>query len=109
VQIKWTAFGEPAMIEFEWDPEKARANLRKHGVSFVEAGTVFGDPLSICVFDPDHSSDEERYITIGTSRQGRAIMIAHAERGNRIRVISARELTRAERKQYEKELQNRTK
>lgn len=90
-------------MEFEWDPLKAEINLRKHGVSFTEAGTVFGDDLAVTVPDPDHSIDEDRYITIGRSNRGRLLMVAHADRGNRIRIISVRELTRNERKAYEEE------
>jgi len=92
-------------MEFEWNPEKAARNLRKHGVAFTEAATVFGDPLSVTVPDPDHSEDEDRYITIGLSDRNRLLMVAHAERGKRIRIISARELTRPEREAYEEETQ----
>ena len=88
-------------MEFEWDPNKAQWNLRRHRVSFGEAATVFGDPFSITVPDPDHSFEEDRYITVGVSQSGRLMMVAHTERGNRIRIISARQLTRAERRQYE--------
>jgi len=88
-------------MEFIWDPNKAESNVRRHGVSFHEAATVFGDPLSTTVPDPDHSIEEERYIIIGTSHRGRLLIVAHAEQGNRIRIISARELTRRERRQYE--------
>jgi len=97
------------MIEFEWDPKKAEGNLRKHRVAFAEAATAFADPSAITVFDPDHSRSEDRFITIGTTQRGRAIMVAHTDRGNAIRIISARELTRAERKDYEKEIQKRAK
>jgi uncharacterized protein len=86
---------------FEWDNRKSAANLRKHGVSFSEAGTVFGDELSITIPDPDHSDQEERFITIGWSNLHRLLMVAHADRGENIRIISARELTKAERKEYE--------
>ncbi len=88
------------MLQFEWSPEKAEANLNKHGVSFAEASTVFDDPLSITVFDPDHSADEDRFIIVGTSQAGRLLMVAHTERGDTIRIISARLLTRTERKAY---------
>ncbi len=88
-------------MEFEWDPSKAAANLRKHGVSFNEAATVFGDFLGATAVDPDHSRDENRYITVGSSNRGRVLMIAHVERGDRIRIISARTLTRTERRAYE--------
>ena len=89
-------------MEFEWDPGKARINLRKHGVSFTEAGTIFGDELAITVSDPDHSDNEDRYITIGSSDRRRLLIVSHTDRGDRIRIISARELTKAERKEYEK-------
>ena len=95
------------MIEFEWDPLKARANLGKHRVTFQEAATVLRDPLAITIFDPDHSEEEDRYITIGASARGRLLMVAHTDRGVRTRVISARELTRAEREAYEREVQRR--
>ena len=88
-------------MEFEWDPSKAAENLRKHGVPFSEAATVFGDLLGITVSDPDHSVDENRYITVGYSNQGRLLLVAHADRGDRIRIISARILTRRERIAYE--------
>ena len=90
-------------VEFEWDPKKAAKNLRKHGVSFDEAATVFGDPLGTTVSDPDHLSAEDRYINVGMSRRRRVVMVAYTERGERIRIISARELTRAERETYEEE------
>jgi hypothetical protein len=90
-------------MEFEWDPQKAAANVRRHGVSFQEAATVFADLLSITVPDPDHSAAEDRSIIVGMSNRGRLLMVAHMERGDRIRIISARDLTRAERKAYEEE------
>ena len=95
------------MIEFEWDPKKAGANLLKHRISFAEAATILCDPLGITIFDPDHSQEEDRYITVGMSEHGRALMVAHTDRGNRIRIISARALSRAEREQYEKEIRKR--
>ena len=95
------------MIQFEWDPAKAKMNLRKHGVAFREAATVLRDPLGITIFDPDHSDEEDRFITFGFSAAGRLLMVAHAERGKRIRIISARGLTRAEREAYEQEIQRR--
>jgi uncharacterized DUF497 family protein len=88
-------------IEFAWDPNKAESNLQRHGISFHEAVTVFGDPLSTTVPDPDHSLEEDRYIIVGTSHRGRILMVAHTEQGDHIRIISARELTRRERRQYE--------
>jgi uncharacterized DUF497 family protein len=95
------------MVEFEWDSSKATSNFRKHRVSFVEAGTIFYDPLGITIFDPQHSDQEDRYITIGVSTAGRVLMVAHTDRDERIRIITARELTRRERKDYEDEIQKR--
>lgn len=88
-------------MEFEWDPAKAAENLRKHRVSFNEATTVFGDFLSTTVADPDHSAEEDRYLTIGWSNLDRLLIVAHTERGDRIRTISARTLTQTERRAYE--------
>lgn len=88
-------------MNFDWDPRKAGRNLKKHRVSFTEAGTVFGDDLAITVPDPDHSEDEDRYITIGWSSSHRLLMVSHTDRDDRIRIISARELTPRERKDYE--------
>lgn len=90
-------------MEFVWEPNKAQSNVQRHGVSFHEAATVFGDPLSTTVPDPDHSLEEDRYIIVGTSHRGRVLMVAHTEQGDYIRIISARELTRRERRQYEEE------
>jgi hypothetical protein len=90
-------------VEFEWDPKKAALNRRKHTVSFNEAATVFGDILSTTVPDPDQSLSEERYLTVGFSDRRRLMMVSHTERGARIRIISARELTPAERETYEEE------
>jgi uncharacterized DUF497 family protein len=90
-------------VEFEWDPKKVAKNFRKHRISFNEAATVFGDSLGTTVLDPDHSLAENRYITVGRSSRGRLVMVAYTERGERIRIISARDLTRAERKAYEEE------
>jgi uncharacterized DUF497 family protein len=75
------------MIEFEWDPSKARTNLRKHRVAFHEAATVLRDSLAITVLDPDHSQEEDRYITIGVSVRGRILMVAHTDRGDRTRIL----------------------
>jgi uncharacterized DUF497 family protein len=88
-------------MEFEWDEKKAAANFEKHGVSFEEAQTVFDDPLYVDFFDPDHSFDEQRYIIIGESRQGRLLLVSYTERDNATRLISARELTGSEREAYE--------
>lgn len=95
------------MIQFEWDPAKAKMNLRKHGVAFREAAAVLRDPLGITIFDPDHSDEEDRFITFGFSAAGRLLMVAHTERGEKIRIISARGITRAEREAYEQEIQRR--
>jgi len=86
---------------FEWDPKKAMQNIKKHGVSFDEAVTVFYDPLSATFNDPDHSVGEHRYITIGFSSQGLLLVVAHTERKNNIRIISARLATAHERKKHE--------
>jgi len=88
---------------FEWDAEKADANLQKHAVSFDEASSVFGDPLSLLMPDPDHSADEERYLVLGMSAHQRLLVVAFAERPPNTRLISARRATRAERKRYEEE------
>lgn len=88
-------------MNFEWDPRKAAQNLRKHGVSFQEAATIFGDPLSVTYQDPDHSTAEQRFITVGMSSVGRILLVAHADRGESIRITSARKATRHERKHYE--------
>jgi hypothetical protein len=88
-------------MSFEWDEEKAEANLGKHGVSFEEAQTIFDDPLYVDFYDPDHSYDEHRYIIIGLSRQGRLLLVSYTERGGSVRLISSREVTAAERKAYE--------
>jgi len=88
-------------MRFEWDDRKAAANEKKHGVSFHEAATVFGDPLAITFADPDHSENERRYVTFGMSRVDRLLVVAHADRERRIRIISARTMTRHERKIYE--------
>ena len=88
-------------MEFEWDPAKAAGNLRKHKVSFQEAATVFGDFLGVTAADPDHSTGERRYITVGRSGRGRLLMVAHTERRERIRIFSAPTLTPRETKAYE--------
>jgi hypothetical protein len=89
------------MLIFEWDPNKATKNLRKHGVSFEEATTAFTDPLSITIHDPLHSDQEDRFILIGMSNKNRLLVIVHTDRQDRIRIISARKATKKERKQYE--------
>ncbi len=88
-------------MEFQWDPRKDRSNRRKHAVSFREAATVFEDPLSATFPDPDHSLQEERFLTIGMSRVGRILVIAHTEYEEEIRIISARPATPTERNFYE--------
>lgn len=88
-------------MNFEWDPLKAARNARKHGVSFHEAATVFGDPLALTYQDPDHSAQERRFITVGASNADRLLIVAHADRGESIRIISARKTTRRERTHYE--------
>jgi uncharacterized DUF497 family protein len=88
-------------LEFEWDETKARANLRKHRVAFSEAATVFGDLLSTTFPDPDHSVEEDRYITVGRSDRDRILVVSHTDRDDRIRIISARKAIRRERKAYE--------
>lgn len=87
-------------MRFEWDPEKARRNLAKHGVSFEEAATAFADPMSITRFDPDHSEDEDRFLLLGASHAGRLVVVAHTDRRDSIRIISARIATRRERRTY---------
>lgn len=86
---------------FEWDDDKDEINLRKHGVTFAEAATVFDDPLAITYFDPDHFQEESRFLTIGMSVDGRVLILSHTDRGENIRIISARAATRFERKGYE--------
>jgi uncharacterized DUF497 family protein len=88
-------------MKFEWDTTKAVVNRRKHRVSFEEAVTVFGDLLSMTSPDPDHSDNEKRFITIGLSSRGRLLMVAHTERAQRVRIISARKLSQNERRAYE--------
>ena len=88
-------------MQFEWDPAKAEDNEAKHGVTFQEASTVFGDALSMVFDDPDHSYDEQLSLIVGQSDQGRTLVIAYTERGDSIRIISARETTRSERETYE--------
>lgn len=86
---------------FEWDPAKAAANLLQHGVSFEEAATVFQDPLAKIHDDPDHSGTERRDILVGLSCQGKLLLVSFTDRGSNIRVISARPVTRLERRDYE--------
>ena len=88
-------------MRFEWHRAKAADNVARHDVSFEEAATVFRDPLSATGTDPDHSLDEERFVTFGVSTSGRLLVVAHTERGDTIRIISARPATAGERKIYE--------
>jgi uncharacterized DUF497 family protein len=94
------------MLEFEWDPDKADANYKKHQVDFTEATSIFGDLLSITVYDPDHSDEEDRYLTMGMSVAGRVLIVSHTNRGDRVRIISARAAARRERKAYEEGQEN---
>lgn len=88
-------------LRFAWDLRKAVANLRRHGVSFADAATAFEDPLSITIPDPDHSDHEERFILIGQSQKQQLVVVAHVERDETIRIISARPASRRERTRYE--------
>jgi hypothetical protein len=88
-------------MHFEWDPVKARQNFHKHGVTFEEASSIFYDPLAVTGADPNHSEDEERLITFGMSSQGRLLVVSQTERGEAIRIISARVATQSERHIYE--------
>jgi uncharacterized DUF497 family protein len=88
-------------VTFEWDARKAAANFKKHRVAFSDAASVFLDPLAKTFPDPDHSLDEHREITIGHTIKRELVFVAHCQRGERIRIVSARLATRAERKQYE--------
>jgi hypothetical protein len=88
---------------FEWDPAKAASNLKKHGVSFEEAVTVFADPLSLNLPDPLHSEDEQRFLVLGMSTSDRVLVVAYGERDDRTRIISARKATRRERHDYEED------
>jgi uncharacterized protein len=90
-------------MEFEWDERKAAANLKKHGVSFHEAGTIFGDPVAITFDDPDHSGAEQRFLTFGLSQSDRLPVVAHTDRARKTRIISARLMTKHERKVYEED------
>ena len=88
-------------LTFEWDQEKADSNLEKHDISFAEAATAFGDPLSLTIDDPDHSEGENRYILLGRTFEGATVVVSHAERDDNIRIISARRATRREIRTYE--------
>lgn len=88
-------------LGFEWNEEKARRNLKEHGISFEEATTVFADSLSLTISDPDHSESEWRFLDIGLSHRGRLLVVSYTERAQAIRIISARLPTRFEQRQYE--------
>lgn len=88
-------------MDFEWDEAKARSNLAKHGVSFEEATTVFGDPLSVTIRNPTHSQEEDRFVTVGASSRFGTIIIVHTDRRDAVRIISARPATARERRRYE--------
>ena len=88
-------------MEFEWDDEKAASNITKHGVSFHEAATVFGDPLAVTFLDPDHAEEEDRFLTFGYSSEALLLVVSHADRGQFTHIISASRVTRKERKFYE--------
>jgi uncharacterized DUF497 family protein len=90
-------------MQFEWDSKKAVRNVTRHRVSFDEASTVFGDPLAITIPDPDHSIDEDRFLTTGLSSEQRLLVVSHVYRGSRIRIVMARDANSKERKQYESE------
>ena len=88
---------------YEWDPKKAAANLKKHKVSFEEAASVFADPFALTFDDPDHSVEERRFITIGTSSSGRVVFVSHVDQGeDQVRIISARGATKSEAHGYQK-------
>ena len=92
---------DEVVLLFEWDDKKECLNVKKHGVSFAEAATVFGDQFSVTIYDPLHSQEEERFVILGMSRKNRILVVVHTERNGRIRIISARKATKTERKQYE--------
>jgi len=92
-----------AQLNFEWDPNKDASNLEKHGISFAEASTAFFDPLSSTVLDPRHSDDEARFVLIGLTYAGRLVVVFHTDRGEAVRLISARPATRRERQAYEQQ------
>jgi uncharacterized protein len=88
-------------MRFSWNPKKAASSLNKHGISFEEAATVFGDPLSDTFPDPYHSLEEDRFVILGSSESGKILVVAHTDDGELVRIISAREVTHGERKSYE--------
>jgi len=91
------------LLQFDWDPNKAASNEKKHGVGFPEAATAFGDPLSLTISDAEHSEDEARFILVGLTYRGRLVVVAHLELNEHVRIISARLATNAERRFYEQE------
>ena len=91
-------------LTFEWDSRKARLNLTKHGIGFEESTTIFGDPCSLTIPDPEHSFAEERYITMGRAFNAKLLIVVHTDRSNNIRIISARRASRRERKSYEENI-----
>ena len=88
-------------MKIEWDPKKAKLNLKKHGVAFEEAATALSDPMAVTGVDPDHSDYEERYITFGVSARNKLLVVSHTEEGENIRLISARKASKGERELYE--------
>jgi uncharacterized protein len=88
-------------MKIEWDLGKAKSNLKKHGVSFEEAATALSDPMGATGADPDHSTTEQRYVTFGVSEKGRLVVVSHTEKGEIIRIISARKASKGEREVYE--------
>ena len=88
-------------MNIEWDPKKAKSNLRKHGVSFEEAATALSDPMAVTGVDPDHSITEERYVTFGVSEKGRLLVVSHTEEGETIQIINVRTASKGERELYE--------
>lgn len=90
-------------LTFEWDENKSKSNLKKHGVDFNEGKTVFNDPFAITIYDPDHSELEHRYIDIGAASNGQVLVVWYAERIDKIRIIGCRKANRFEREQYEKD------
>ena len=94
-------------MEFEWDPDKAAENLKKHGVDFVEASTIFGDPLEVTIPDPGHSEGEARFLSLGLSATDRVLVVAYTEREGKIRIIHARVAEPRERRAYESDQESR--
>jgi hypothetical protein len=91
-------------LKFEWDEKKAKTNATKHGMGFEEAATVFADPLSLTIPDPAHSQAEDRFILLGKSHAGKLLVVCHTERGDNLRILSARRASRRERKNYEEDI-----